>query len=350
MYLFFFRYSQFMTNIQGLDIHFLHVKPKKTPPGVKVLPLLVLHGWPGSVRELYDVIDELTTPVEGKDVVFEVIAPSLPGYGWSQGAVRPGLGAGQIGIIFKGLMRRLGHDKFYVQGGDWGALIGSVMGTLMPDKVLGLHLNMCAVSTPITFIKQWLAAWWPALVYRADEMYMKGPKEFFAFIMEESGYMHLQATKPDTAAAGLSDSPAGLAAYILEKFSTWTNPDQRELPDGGLLKSEPHYPLENLLDNVMIYWVTGSVATSMRLYSENFSRAQQALALDFIPVKVPTACARFRHELLHQPDALLRDHFFNLVRSKDFSDGGHFAAMQLPKVLAKDVREAIADMEKLRQK
>lgn len=139
----------------------------------------------------------------------------------------------------------------------------------------------------------------------------------------------------------------GLAAYILEKFSTWTNPAWRHEIDGGLLKK---WSMDDLLDNVMIYWVTGSITTSVRLYAENFSRANQRLKMEAVPVTVPTACARFRHELLYQSDSVLKDRFTQLVRSKDFEDGGHFAAMELPEIMAKDITEAILDMEKSRSK
>lgn len=164
-----------------------------------MLPLLMLHGWPGSPREFYEIIPLLTTPQKDNDFVFEVIAPSLPGYGFSQATVRPGLGAIDAGLIFKNLMVRLGFNKFYVQGGDWGALIVRYMGSFFPEHILGLHSNMCMVNTPAVNLKTILGSLYPSLIVdKKHESKMYPLSKFFSTLMLEFGYMHIQATKPDT--------------------------------------------------------------------------------------------------------------------------------------------------------
>ncbi|XP_052898987.1 juvenile hormone epoxide hydrolase 2-like [Anopheles moucheti] len=337
------KFPHFHTQIQGLNMHFIHVKPK-VPAGTKVLPLLLLHGWPGSVREFYDIIPMLTTKSKDKDFVFEVIVPSLPGYGWSQASAKKGLSPSEVAIVMKNLMSRVGFEKFYIQGGDWGSLIGNYISTFFQGNVLGVHLNMCSVNTALSYPKTFLAALRPSLFI--DEQYTDYYFPFgtkFANIIEETGYMHIQATKPDTIGTALQGNPIGLAAYILEKFSTWTNPAYRNLPDGGL---EKYFKLDTLLDNVMIYYLTDTITTSQRIYAEAFAADELKKNIDRIPTAVPAACAKFRYELMQQIDWILKDHFTNLVQSNHFADGGHFAAMQLPEVLYKDFVTFIASLQK----
>ncbi|KAK5642946.1 hypothetical protein RI129_009113 [Pyrocoelia pectoralis] len=341
------QYPQFQTKIQGLNIHFLHVKPTKTN-GKEVVPLLMLHGWPGSVREFYEVIPLLTTPQEGRDFVFEVIVPSLPGYGFSEAPSKPGLDAPQMAAIFKTLMQRLGFKRFYIQGGDWGAVIGTYCAILYPETVLGVHSNMCLSQTPMSLIKMFIGSFCPSLVVEdkfKDKMYPLS--KIFSNLLIETGYMHLQSTKPDTIGIALGDSPVGLAAYILEKFTTWTNPDWKNREDGGL---KTKYTYTNLLDNVMIYWVTGSITTSMRIYAEQFTKKQMESQLEWYPVTVPSACARFPHELLYQSDYILQDKYKTLLQTNDFSTGGHFAAFEEPQMLSNDVWSAVQKFRDLQKK
>lgn len=336
------QFPHFQTQIQGLNIHFIHVKPN-VPAGTKVLPLLLLHGWPGSVREFYDVIPKLTTKSNDKDFVFEVIVPSLPGYGWSQGASKQGLSPSRIAVIMRNLMTRVGHKQFYIQGGDWGSMIADLMSTLFQDNVIGVHMNMCGLNGLKAILKSVVASFAPTQFI--DEKYVEyyypvGPK--FKYLLIESGYMHLQATKPDTIGTALVGNPVGLAAYIMEKFSTWTNPSYRHLSDGGL---EKYFSIDSLLDNVMIYYLTDSITTSQRIYAEAFSAEEMAIGIDRIQTKVPVGCAKFKYELMHTLDWALRDHFVNLVQSNHFDDGGHFAAMQLPDVLYMDLVEFVKKVE-----
>ncbi|XP_058818176.1 juvenile hormone epoxide hydrolase 1-like [Topomyia yanbarensis] len=329
------QYPQFKTQIQGLEIHFLHVKPKNVRNPKRILPIIMLHGWPGSVREFYEIIPQLTTRSDEKEYVFEVIVPSLPGYGFSQGAAKQGLSPAKIAVILRNLMIRLGFKKYYVHGGDWGAIVGNLMATFFQNEVLGVHLTMCTNSAPIATVKNIVGSLVPSFV--VDEKYTSfyyPLTDKLKKLLTETGYMHIQATKPDTIGAALTGNPVGLAAYILEKFSTWTNPAYRDLPDGGLVK---YFSLDALLDNVMIYYLTDSITTSQRLYSEAFNSVELSKDYDRIPTRVPAACAKFRHDLMHQTDWALRDHFRNMIQSNHFDDGGHFAALQLPEVLYKDI-------------
>ncbi|XP_014261620.1 juvenile hormone epoxide hydrolase 1-like [Cimex lectularius] len=326
------KYPQFKTQIGGLQIHFLHVKPDpKKAKGKQTIPLLMLHGWPGSVREFYEIIPMLTTPKPEHDFVFEVVAPSLPGYGFSDGASKPGLGPVHMAALFNDLMVRIGHQKYYIQGGDWGSIIGVSLAVIRPNNVLGYHSNMCFVNSALAKLQTLVAYFFPSLLIE-KHMQADYPNTFFNLILE-SGYMHIQATKPDTVGVALSNSPAGLAAYILEKFSTWTNKAWRDLSDGGL----EHYDKAALLDNVMIYWITNSITSSVRLYSEAFSKNYQALRMDEIPMLRPTGCARFKNELVFSSASMLTHHLKDLVQITDYADGGHFAAFEVPDVLAADI-------------
>ncbi|CRL02365.1 CLUMA_CG015094, isoform A [Clunio marinus] len=351
------QFPQYKTKIQGLDIHFIHAKPKATE-NTKVYKLLLLHGWPGSVREFYDIIPLLTKPSK-ENIAFEVVAPSLPGYGWSQGSAKQGLGPLKMSVILRNLMIKLGFEKFYIQGlllfsfktnrialkvfvnlgGDWGSLIGSNMATMFPENVLGYHSNMCGVNSPLANIKTAIASFYPSWFIEEEKLinwiYPFTPK--FMDLLQESGYMHIQATKPDTIGVALQNNPVGLAAYIIEKFSTWTNSEYRKLVDGGL---EKYFTLDALLDNIMIYYLTNSITTSVRIYKEAFPEMAE-YNMDRVPLTIPSACAHYKYEIMHQPDFILKDKFINMVHTSYFDDGGHFAAMQLPKIMYEDFTEFV---------
>lgn len=192
------KYPHFKTKIQGLNIHYIHVKPKNAN-GKQIVPLLVLHGWPGSVREFYDIIPLLTEPRSNYDFVFELIVPSLVGFGFSDGADKPGFGAAQDAVIFKLLMQRLGYEKFYAQGGDFGAIIIQEMGKLYPNNLLGLHSNMCFISSGTSLIKYILGSFYPSAFAPPGFLERTYPmSKTLSKLLEESGYFHIQATKPDT--------------------------------------------------------------------------------------------------------------------------------------------------------
>ncbi|XP_034825793.1 juvenile hormone epoxide hydrolase-like isoform X1 [Maniola hyperantus] len=336
---FFNKFDHFVTNVQGLDIHYMHVKPQVTPD-VEVIPLLMLHGWPGSVREFYEVIPKLTTPQPGYNFVFEIIAPSLPGFGFSQAPVRPGFGPTEMAIVMSNLMKRIGHDKYYVHGGDLGHMLGCILATFFPQNVLGFHTNTpLLMFHPLENIFTLLGTLWPSLIVEPQLQSRMYPlREHLMRLAEESGYLHIQATKPDTIGIALTDSPAGLAAYILEKFSTWTNDAYKRTGDGNLLAK---FSLMHLLDNVLVYWSTNSITTSMRIHAETVNKRFFAMRLDEIPTEVPTWGIKFKHDLVFHPDSMLKLKFKNYLHSTIVEDGGHFAAMENPDILAADVFDAV---------
>lgn len=167
--------------------------------GKTIVPLLLIHGWPGSVREFYNLFPLLTEARDETEYLFEVIAPSLPGFGWSEGAQKVGLGQAEIAVIFRNLMLRLGHSKFLVQGGDWGSVVGNAMATLFPDNIIGFHSNLCNLRTPLAMMKLLVASVYPTAFLEPQhvEWFFPVGKKFKSFI-RETGYFHLQATKPDT--------------------------------------------------------------------------------------------------------------------------------------------------------
>ncbi|KAL0860660.1 hypothetical protein ABMA27_010005 [Loxostege sticticalis] len=341
---FFNQYPHFKTNIQGLDIHFIRVTPQ-VPQGVQLVPLLLLHGWPGSVREFYEAIPLLTAVSKDRDFALELIIPSIPGYGYSSPAVRPGLGPTEVAVVFRNLMHRLGFKKFFVQGGDWGGIIGAHLTTVFPEEVQGFHSNMAFSMTLKSTLFTWLGAYFPSLVVEekyADRLYPLS--KYYSNLVQESGYLHIQATKPDTVGIALLDSPSGLLAYILEKFSSWTKMDHRSKLDGGL---EVKFTKDQLLDNLMLYYAPKSITTSLRLYSEFFNKRGLSMKMDEIPTPVPTWVIQARNELAYLPPWLLKSKFPNLVNATHLDDGGHFLAFEMPKEFSQDVLNAITAFRKL---
>lgn len=190
------KYPQFTLKVQGLNLHYVHIKPE-VKPEEKILPIMLLHGWPTTPRDFYELIPHLIKPIDG--VAFEVVAPSLPGYGFSEGTRRMGLGPAHTAVIMKNLMQRLGFSKFYLQGGDWGSVVASYISILYPENILGLHLNMTTVLTPIANLKLFVGSYFPRLVVDEENQKRLYPLgRLFRLLMNEMGYMHIQATKPDT--------------------------------------------------------------------------------------------------------------------------------------------------------
>uniref|UniRef100_A0A3Q3ATC4 Epoxide hydrolase n=1 Tax=Kryptolebias marmoratus TaxID=37003 RepID=A0A3Q3ATC4_KRYMA len=328
------KYPHFITRIEGLDVHFVHVRPPHRADQ-KVLPLMLVHGWPGSFYEFYKILPLLTQNHSG--IAFEVIIPSIPGYGFSEAPHKQGFNSLDAARVFLTLMERLGFSQFYLQGGDWGSLITTNMAQMKPDCVKGLHLNswmsMRGFKVLLSLI---IGPYLPFLVGFSRE----DVRRLFPFfeknvwqMLRESGYLHIQGTKPDTAGCGLNSSPVGLAAYILEKFSTWVDMKNRDLMDGGL---ERKLSLDELLTNVMIYWTTGSIVSSMRFYKENFKK-----------IFVPTGLAAFPHELMHCPKSWAQIRYRNIHTYTFMPQGGHFAAFEEPQLLADDFIQFVKKVEKL---
>ncbi|KAJ8730613.1 hypothetical protein PYW08_002026 [Mythimna loreyi] len=338
------QYPQFKTNIQGLDIHFIRVTPE-VPEGVEVLPLLMLHGWPGSVLEFYEVIPLITGYCEHNDFAVEVIVASLPGFGFSDGATRPGFGTLEISGVLKNFMHRLGYEKFYVQGGDMGAMTLNQMVTLYPEVILGYHTNY-----PRTLGTKALMTWFtgaispffqnavvdPAL---ADKMYPL--TKVFLGIMEDLGYMHIQATKPDTLGVGMSDSPMALFAWLMQAVSWASRRANKSKFDGGL---HDLYTPESIIDNVMYYWTDNKFTTSVRMYSEHYNLKTFGTNIESIPTPVPTCTVHAKDELSYMPPSMLSIKFTNLLSSLSLDNYGHFFAWEAPEVFTKYVLEALAEI------
>ncbi|KFU87477.1 Epoxide hydrolase 1, partial [Chaetura pelagica] len=356
------KYPQFKTKIQGIDIHFVHVKPHCLTEGQSAKPLLMVHGWPGSFYEFYKIIPLLTDPAShglSDEHVFEVICPSIPGYGFSEAPHKKDFNSVSAASIFYELMLRLGFSEFYAQGGDWGWLICTNLAQIAPNHMKGLHLNLASV-TNLGFshlLSILLGRYFPRLFGFQEE----DVRRMFPFlekglyrILLESGYAHIQATKPDTVGCGLNDSPVGLAAYILEKFSTWTDLEFHNLEDGGLERQVfPLRPfwmrkfnLDDLLTNIMIYWMSGCIVSSMRFYKENMQKGIGTQKHEKLTVQVPTGIASFPNELIHTPQAWARKKYTNIVSFHFMPRGGHFAALEEPELLAEDILQFVGKVEK----
>ncbi|XP_017770294.1 PREDICTED: juvenile hormone epoxide hydrolase 1-like, partial [Nicrophorus vespilloides] len=331
------KFPQFVTEIQGLKIHFIHAKPASYAK--KTIPLLMIHGWPSSVFEFYDIIPMLTEVQPGRDFAFEVIVPSIPGTAFSSAASKQDFGVVEVSVVLNNLMKKIGFDKYYVQGGDLGGVLVPYLGIMFPDQVLGIHSNMCYSLKLISKVKLVLGNIFPSLFMTEDEASKSYPIYRFAHkVLLETGYIFMHITKPDMMGYALNESPTGLAVFILEKFAGMNMEDIRDLPDAGL-KSK--YTIDKLLDNIMIYWVTNSITSGMRIYADSYSIKQRKYGMNSISVKVPSACARFENEVFYQSEWLIRDAFENLVHLMDYKSGGHFPALEVPMLLAEDIFNAI---------
>lgn len=345
------QYPHFKTNIEGIDIHYMHIKPQVVPDGCTVVPLIMVHGWPGSFYEFFGIVPLLTQPSDQGDCVFEVVCPSIPGYGFSEAPHKKGFDSVCAARIFHKLMKRLGFQHFYAHGGDWGWLVTTNMAQLEPKTVRGLHVNFAPPSKPglSVTLSIMLGRRFPKLFGFTDMDVQKLYPCMDKLVVEsikESGYMHIQATKPDTVGRALNDSPVGLAAYILEKFSTWTNRDFRSLEDGGLTRK---FSLDDLLTNVMIYWTSGCIVSSMRFYKENFGKGLNQ-PHSRIPVVVPTGFACFPNELMHTPELWVKQKYLKLVSYTAMARGGHFAAMEEPQLMAADIHRFVRTVEEKTKK
>jgi epoxide hydrolase len=307
-------FPQFTTTIDGANVHFLHVRSPE--PGA--VPLIITHGWPGSIAEFMEIIGPLTDPrAHGGDPTdaFHVVAPSIPGYGFSGPTPDTGWNVPRIARAFAQLMARLGHDRYGAQGGDWGSMISRTIGIVDPDHVIGVHLNMLAAVVPGT--PEEIAALSPE-----DQARLRSGAYYMA---ELSGYMQIQSTRPQTLSYGLTDSPVGQLAWIAEKFKDWT--DSTSSPDDAVDRDQ-------LLTNVMLYWLTGTAGSSARLYYE--SRHGGGFGTE--PTDVPIGVANFAKEIM-RPVRQFAERSNNIVQWSEFDRGGHFAAMEEPDLLIGDVRE-----------
>ncbi len=308
-------FPQFKVGLHDIDVHFLHVPGKGPNP----CPLLLMHGWPGSVFEFVELIPRLTDPAHfGGDPAdaFTVVAPSLPGYGLS---FRPGqkrFGIEEIADCLADLMTGpLGYRRFAAQGGDWGGITASRMGYAHADKLIGIHVNLLAVRRD------------PRALGDATPEERRYLDELALWLKEETGYQWIQGTRPQTLSFGLTDSPAGLAAWIVEKFRAWSD-------CGGDVESV--FTPDQLLANISLYWFTGAVGSSFFPYYFRMHRPWPIP--DGGTIGVPTGYAEFPREILRAPRSLAERTYTDIRHWTVMPRGGHFAAMEQPQALAEDVR------------
>ena len=310
-------FPQFTTRIDGLDIHFIH----RRSANADAPALLITHGWPGSVVEFHKVIEPLATGgADGADA-FHVICPSLPGYGFSGKPAAPGWGVGKIAEAWDALMERLGYGRYFAQGGDWGAAVTTAIAMQNRGRCAGIHLNMpSAGPTPQARENP----------DERDERALAGGRYYQQW---GAGYSKQQSTRPQTLGYGLADSPMGQAAWVIEKFHEWTDcergPHPGKHPENAVSREE-------LIDNVMFYWLTGSGASSARLYWESFNSAFGGDGGR--RVELPTGCSIFPKEIVPTPRAWAEQRYANIVYWNELAKGGHFAAFEQPELFVEELR------------
>lgn len=299
------------TTIDGTQVHCIHA-PSPEP---NAMPLVITHGWPGSVAEFLDVIEPLRNPrAFGGDPAdaFHVVAPSIPGYGWSGPTPDRGWDVKRVARAIAELMARLGYDRYGAQGGDWGSMISSQLGVVDAAHVAGIHINMVlGIPGEGELTEQEQA-----------DMAASG-----VFMNEGSAYQQIQGKNPQTLGYGLTDSPVGLAGWIVEKFHHWTHH-----PDGDL---ETAVTRDQILTNLTIYWATRTINSSVRLY---FESQKSGLFPPFERVEVPTGCAIFPGEIIKMPRSWA-ENLYNVTHWSRFDQGGHFAALEEPDLLVPDIRD-----------
>ncbi len=304
--------GQFTTEIDGLDIHFLHVRSKHP----NAMPLLITHGWPGSVIEFMKVIGPLSDPLAhgGKaEDAFHIIAPSLPGYGFSAKPGATGWGIGHIAGAWITLMARLGYSRWVAQGGDWGSAVTTAIGVARPAACAAIHVNLPFVfptSEELKDLTPFEAGAVAALQYYNEW---------------DGGYSKQQSTRPQTVGYGLSDSPVGQAAWIYEKMWAWTD-------NGGA--PEDVLSLDEMLDNIMLYWLPATAASSARLYWESFRNA-----LGDIKLEMPVGVSIYPKEIFRASRRWAEKRMTNIVHWNELEKGGHFAAWEQPELFVKEIRD-----------
>ena len=307
-------FCQFVGEVGGRDLHFIHERSTHE----NAMPIMITHGWPGSVLEFRYLIRRLTQPEEfgiDTDQAFHVVCPSIPGYTFSEAADTAGMTTAKVAAVNAELMEKLGYDKYMVQGGDWGSMISANTARLFPERVCGLHLNMLFAFPPAE---------------QADPMAGLSDRELAdvanaqVWQTEGNGYFRIQATKPNTLGFALTDSPIGLAAWIVEKFHGWTD-----------CNNDPQQAIsfDDMLTNICLYWFTGSITSSSRLYYETEHDENPS----FSYIDTPTAGALFPVEIANAPRAWC-EQVYNIQRWTRFNKGGHFAALEAPEDLAEDIR------------
>lgn len=312
-------FDQFTTEIDDVNMHFIHQRSANPD----AIPLMIVHGWPGSISEFLDIIPPLVDPAaHGGEIedAFHVIAPSLPGFGFSGIPEARGYNPERIALMLAALMERLGYESYAIAGGDWGAIINRHLANHYPERLIGLHSNMILAAPPEDEEQRNRAT--------PEELALTGARA--AYMQNETGYQAIQGTKPQTLGYGLADSPAGVAAWIVEKFHGWT--DMPQGPEGDL---DDHFSKDDLLTNISIYWFTGTITSSTRIYYENRNTPAEK-PIEYIDV--PTGAAIFPAEIYMAPRAWA-EAAYDLRHWTVMPRGGHFAALEQPELYLNDLRE-----------
>ncbi|SFW92098.1 epoxide hydrolase family protein [Amycolatopsis australiensis] len=305
------RIGQFRTTIDGLEIHFLHRRSTRAD----ATPLILTHGWPGSVAEFVDVIDELADPADADAPAFHVVAPSLPGFGYSGKPATTGWGTEKIAAAWVELMERLGYRRFAAHGGDWGGVITTILGGRFPAQVLGIHTTTAQAPPGL-----------PTDGLTAEER--RWTEETRDFWRERAAYAKQQATRPQTIGYSLVDSPVGLLAWILDKFAEWT--DTEDSPFETVSR-------DRVLDDVTLYWLTRTGASAARIYHESHDSLDPELRVD-----VPSAITVYPRDIEKYPRPLVQQRFRQIVRWRAPGTGGHFPSLEVPGFFVEDLREGLA--------
>lgn len=308
--------GQYHIRIDGLRIHFLHIRSREP----NAVPLLLTHGWPGSVVEFLDVIGPLTDPAahggDGADA-FHLVIPSLPGFGFSDKPTGTGWGVERIAAAWISLMKRLGYPRYFAQGGDWGAAVTTAIGMLAPPECAGVHLNMPLIYPDKADLAQ---------LSEAEQASVASMKFYRS---SDSGYAKMQRTRPQTLGYGLTDSPAGQAAWIYEKFYAWT--DNRGEPESALSR-------DAMLDNIMLYWLPATAASSARLYWESLASFRTQ------PLGLPVGVTIYPKEFSRPSRRWAQQHFANIIHWNEADKGGHFAAFEQPELFVTELRDCFRKM------
>ena len=303
--------GQFRTEIDGLGIHFLHRRSRRAD----ATPVVVTHGWPGSIAEFIDVIDELADPTASDAPAFHVVAPSLPGFGYSDKPTTTGWGTEKIAAAWVELMARLGYHRFLAHGGDWGGNITTVLAGRFPDRVLGIHSTFAEGIPGLT----------TEGLTPTERQWTVDTTDFWR---SRAGYAKQQATRPQTIGYSLVDSPVGLLAWILDKFSEWT--DTTDSPFETL-------SIDRVLDDVTLYWLTRSGASSARIYWESHDSLDPELRVD-----VPAAITMYPGDIEKCPRPWAEHRYHRIVRWNAPESGGHFPSLEVPDYFVADVRQGLA--------
>ncbi|MFD9883041.1 epoxide hydrolase family protein [Streptomyces alboflavus] len=305
------RIGQFRTTVDGLGIHFLHRRSARPD----ATPLILTHGWPGSVAEFIDVVDELADPKDAAAPAFHVVAPSLPGFGYSDRPTTTGWGIERIAAAWVELMGRLGYDRFLAQGGDWGGVITTILGGRYPEHVLGIHTT--TAQAPPGSTTDGLTA--------AERTWAEGTRDFWR---HHAAYAKQQATRPQTVGYALVDSPVGLLAWILDKFAAWS--DTEDSPFELISR-------DRVLDDVTLYWLTRTGASAARIYYESHNSLDPGLRVD-----VPSAITVYPRDIERCPRPWAQERFRQIVRWREPDVGGHFPSLEVPGFFVRDLREGFA--------